>query len=146
MNQLTHWNPFKAMARAEPNGGIDQLFRDFGMRPLLGQLDVPDIRIDVSESDKAYTIQADIPGAKKEDIDVTVDGRQVSITAKSSRSTEKKDETSLYTERSEGQVFRSFTLPAEVDSKGAEAKYADGVLSLTLPKRSNGSNQRIKVS
>ena len=146
MNQLTHWNPFKAMARAEPVGGFDQLFRDFGIRPMFAPFDAPDMRIDVSENDRAYTIQADIPGAKKDDIDVAVEGRQVSITAKSMRSIEKKDETRLYTERSEGQVFRSFTLPAEVEDKGAEAKYADGVLTLTLPKRANGNNQRIKVS
>lgn len=146
MNQLTHWNPFKAMARVEPGSGLDQLFRDFGMRPFAAQFDVPDIRIDVSESDKAYTIKADIPGAKKDDIDVAVDGRQVSITSRSSSKTEKKDETSLYTERSEGQVYRSFTLPAEVDQKGAQAKYENGVLSLTLPKRANGNNHRVKIS
>jgi HSP20 family protein len=146
MNQLTHWNPFKAMARAEPAGGFDPLFRDFGIRPMFAPFDAPDMRIDVSENDKAYVIQADIPGAKKDDIDVAVEGRQVSITAKSSRSIDRKDDTRLYSERSEGQVFRSFTLPAEVDDKGAEAKYADGVLTLTLPKRANGNNQRIKVS
>jgi HSP20 family protein len=146
MNPLIHWNPFKAMTRAEAAGTFDPLFRDFGMRPLFTQLDMPDIRIDVSETDKAYAIKADIPGAKKEDIDVAVDGRQVSITARSFRSTDKKDETSLYSERSEGQVFRSFTLPAEIDDKGAEATYTDGVLSLSLPKRAAGNNHRVKVS
>ena len=146
MNQLTHWNPFKALTRSEPGGGFDQLFRDFGMRPFFGQFDVPDIRIDVGENDKAFTIRADIPGAKKEDIDVAVDGRQVSITARSASRTEKKDETFLYTERSEGQVSRSFMLPAEIEDGQAEAKYEDGVLKLMLPKKANGNNHRIKVS
>lgn len=144
MNQLTHWNPFKALARSESNSGFEQLFRDFGLRPIVGQLEVPDIRIDVNESDKAYLVKADIPGAKKEDIDVAVDGRQVTISAKSS--SEKKDETALYCERTEGQVYRSFMLPAEVDESGAEAKYEDGVLNLTLPKKANGSTRRVKVS
>jgi len=146
MNQLTHWNPFQAMARTDANAGFDQLLREFGMRPFFARYDVPDIRIDVGETDQAYTIKADIPGAKKEDIDVAVEGRQVSITAKSSRSAEDTDDAMFYTERSEGQVYRSFTLPAEVEDKGAEAKYADGVLTLTLPKRAFGNNQRIKVS
>jgi HSP20 family protein len=146
MNQLTHWNPFKTMTRAEPSGAFDLLMRDFGARPFLGQFDLPDIRIDVSESDKGYTIQADIPGARKQDIDVAVEGRMVSITARTSRSNGTKDETSLYSERSDGQAFRSFTLPAEVDGKGAEAKYTDGVLMLTLPKKSTDNNHRIKVS
>lgn len=146
MNQLTHWNPFRTGGRGDLADGFDALLRDFGMRPLAGVLASPDIRIDVSESDKAYTIKADIPGVRKEDIDVAVDGRQVSITAKARSKSEKKDETSVYTERSEGKAFRSFTLPAEVDDKRAEAKYEDGVLNLVLPKKANGKNHRIKIS
>jgi len=146
MNQLTHWNPFKSLARSEPGTGFDRLLREFGMRPFVGQFDVPDIRIDVSESDKAYTIRADIPGARKEDIDVAIEGREVSISARSGSTTEKEDETSLYTERSEGQVYRCFALPADLDDKGAQAKYEQGVLILTLPKKANGTNRRIKVS
>lgn len=146
MNQLTHWNPFRSLTRSEPTGGLDQLFRDFGMRPWLSPLEAPDIRIDVSETDKAYTIKADIPGAKKDDIDVAVEDRQVSISARSSSKFEKRGETSLYSERSEGQIYRSFSLPVEVDDKGAEAKYEDGVLTLTLPKKANGSTHRVKVS
>jgi HSP20 family protein len=146
MNQLTHWNPFKSLARSDAGRDLDQLFRDFGMRPFLGQFDVPDIRIDVSETDTAYTVHADIPGAKKDDIELEVDGRQVSITARSSGKLERKDETCLYSERSEGQVYRAFTLPAEVDGQAAAAKFADGVLTLTLPKKANGSQKRIKVS
>lgn len=146
MNQLTHWNPFRAAGRGELTSGFDALLRDLGMRPLAGALESPDIRIDVSESDKAYTIKADIPGVRKEDIGVAVDGRQVSITASARSKSEKKDETSVYSERSEGRAFRSFTLPVEVDDKRAEAKYQDGVLSLVLPKKANGKNHRIKIS
>lgn len=145
MSQITHWNPFKA-TRGESGGSLDQFFRDLGLRPLLGQFELPDIRIDVNESDKAYTVKADIPGVKKEDIDVSIDGRQVAISAKSSRRSEKQEENSLYSERSEGQVYRSFTLPVEVDSKDAQAKYDNGVLSLSLPKKGNGNNHRVKVS
>lgn len=146
MKQLTHWNPFKTLARQEPSSGFDEYFRNFGMSPLLSQIEVPDIRLDVSETDKAYTIKADIPGAKKEDIDVSVDGRQVTISATMSRKTEKKGESSLYTERSEGQVYRSFTLPTEVDNKSAQAHYENGVLDLMLPKKSNGNERRLKIS
>jgi HSP20 family protein len=145
MNQLTHWNPFRTTGRGEMASGLDALLRDFGMRPLAGMPDAPDIRIDVSESDKAYSIKADIPGVRKEDIDVAVEGRQVSISAKARSKSEKKDETSIYTERSEGQAVRAFTLPVEVDEKRAEAKYENGVLSLVLPKKANGKNHRIKV-
>ena len=146
MTQLTHWNPFKSLAKASPQVEFDDIFRGFGMRPFFEQLQVPDILLDVSGTDKAYAIKADIPGVKKEDIDISVDGRQVTISAVTSKETEKKDKTSLYTERCEGQIFRSFTLPSEVDGKGAQARYDNGVLDLTLPKLSNGNGKRIKVS
>lgn len=146
MTQLTHWNPFKSLARTSPKVEFDDFFQGFGMRPFLEQLNVPDIRLDVSETDKAYAIKADIPGVKKEDIEVSAEGRQVTISATTSRESEKKDKTSLYTERCEGQIFRSFTLPSEVDGKGATAHYENGVLDLTLPKLANANGNRIKVS
>jgi len=59
---------------------------------------------------------------------------------------EKKDEKVIYSERSYGMVSRSFSLPTEVDAKGAKAEYKDGVLNLTLPKKSNGGGKRIAVS
>lgn len=146
MNQLTHWNPFKALTRAASPFEFDDVFRAFPMRPLLDTMQVPDIRVDVSETDTAYAIKADIPGAKKEDIDVSVEGRLVTISARTAKESEKKDATSLYRERSEGQVFRSFSLPGDVDQAKAEARYENGVLDLTLPKKGNGNNHRIKVS
>lgn len=146
MSQLTHWNPFKSLVRSAPLAEVDDLFRNFGIRPFLNKLEVPDIRLDVSEDNMTYTVKADIPGVNKEDIDIAVDGRQVIISATSAHKSEKKGETSLYTERSEGQVYRSFTLPVEVDSTNAQAHYENGVLDLTLPKKASGSDHRVKVS
>lgn len=147
MNNLTHWNPFKSLANMDAPASFDEFFRGFGLRPAWRELEaLPQIRIDVSEDDKAYKIKADIPGVKKEDIEITVEGRQVAISANVKQKTEKKGETELYSERSEGSVYRSFTLPIEVDSKGAEARFESGVLSLSLPKKANGKNHRIAVS
>lgn len=147
MTQLTHWNPFKPLVKLDAPAGFEDFFRSFGLRPAWRELDVmPEIRIDVSEDDKAYKIKADIPGMKKEDIDISIEGRQIAISAETKHKVEKKDETSLYTERSEGRVCRSFTLPVEVDSKNAEARYDSGVLSLTLPKKPNGKSHRVAVN
>lgn len=147
MSQLTHWNPFKPLGKFDAPANFEQFFRDFGLRPAWQALDVmPDIRIDVSEDDKTYRIKADIPGVKKEDIDISIEGRQVAIAAESRRQVDRDDESRLYTERSEGRVYRSFTLPADFDSEHVEAKYDGGVLSLTLPKKPNGKNHRIMVA
>jgi HSP20 family protein len=105
------------------------------------------IKIDVKEDDKGYTVKADIPGVKKEDIQIDVDNDEITLRAEAKKEKEeKKDEKVVYSERSYGMVSRSFSLPSDVDAKLANAEYKDGVLTLVLPKKSNGSAKRITVS
>ena len=146
MANITRWNPFKNIARLEPP--FDQLVRDFGLRPFAGVENTPDCRIDVSEDDKAFKIKAEIPGVDKKDIDVAVEGNQISISAEIRRETKSKDdEKDLYTERYYGKVYRAFTLPSDLDSAKANAHYDNGVLTLTVPKKANGNgSKRITVN
>lgn len=147
MNRLTHWNPFRGMAKIDAPGGVDDFFREFGLRPGWRDFEgMPDIKIDVSEVDGSYAIKADVPGVKKDDIEVTVDGRQVTIAAESHHEVERKEGDSLYSERSTGRIFRAFMLPTEADASGAAASYENGVLALKLPKKDNGQQRRIKIS
>lgn len=148
MTTLTHWNPFKAASRFDPATSFEDLFRGLVGRPQWRELEAaPDMRIDVSEDDKAYHIKAEIPGVDKNDIELSIDGNQVSISAEVKReSKSKKDEAEIYTERYYGKVYRSFTLPGEFDSAKADAHCDNGVLSLNLPKRANGSARKIAVS
>lgn len=105
------------------------------------------IKVDVKEDEKSYTVNAEIPGVKKEDIRVDVEGSQVSLRAEVRREKEEKQgEKVIYSERAYGMASRSFTLPMDVDADGAKAEYKDGVLSLVLPKKSGGSGQRIAIS
>ena len=107
----------------------------------------PDMRLDVTEKDNAYLVKADLPGVDKRDIEVSVEGNQVAISAEVKRSTEQKDdEHTLCSERYNGKVYRAFSLPAEIDSAKADAHYEGGVLTLTLPKSGNGASRRISVS
>ena len=108
---------------------------------------VPAIKVDVEEKDDSYLVKADVPGVTKEDIHVDVDGNMVSITAEVRR--EKKEEKEgkvLRSERYFGTVSRAFTLPMEVDYTKAEAKFADGVLRLTLPKHKGTPTHRLAVN
>ena len=99
-----------------------------------GQPDLK-MRLDVQESDKAYSVRADIPGAKNEDIQITIDGNVVTIRAEVKKGSEQIDQGRLLrSERHEGLLLRSFLLPDAVDVDATKAKYADGVLDLTLPK------------
>lgn len=138
------------LTRYDPFSDLDNLFRGFRLMPVRWPKemeDAPKIRVEVNEDDKNYVVNAEIPGVKKEDIKVTVEGSQVSISAEVKRESEKKEgERVVHSERYYGNVYRSFTLDSALDDSAALAKYADGMLILTLPKKSGKADNRIKVS
>ena len=126
---------------------FDDLFRGFFMRPVRfeGQQEVQ-VKVDVSEGEKAYTVHAEIPGVKKEDIHVTIDGNQVAISAEVKNEKEVKEgEKVLRSERYYGKVSRAFTLAQDVDEAAAQAKYDNGVLELRLPKRVTAKTKKLTI-
>lgn len=146
MNSLSRWNPFKSAGQFDPLANVDELFRTLA-RPWREADLAPDLRIDVSEDDTSYHVKADLPGVDKQDIEISLDRNRVSIAAEVKRESSRKDgEKEIYTERSYGRVFRSFSLPGDVDAAAASARYDGGVLNLTLPKKADGSARRISVS
>ena len=146
MANITRYDPFTDIARFDPFRNFDDLFKGFLVRPVLREME-PDIRMDVSEDDKAYTVRAEIPGVKKEDIKVAVEGNQVSISAELKKEKEEKEGKKVVrSERYYGKVSRSFSLDHEVDQNAAKAKYTDGVLELTLPKKPGTAGKEISVS
>lgn len=134
------------------NGLFDDWFGDFtpgfAIRPLHGSpLPSPDkIRLEISESDKAYAVTAEIPGVKKEDINVTVEGNLVTLQAEvKQQDTRKKDDNVVCSERYYGSISRSFQLPVEVDAEKANAHYDNGVLTLTLQKKQGANSRRLTI-
>ena len=103
-------------------------------------------RMDVSENDKEYQVLADLPGVKKEDISITISGNQVAVSAEVKHEKDaEKGETMLRGERYYGKIQRSFALGQEVDQATAQAKYNDGVLELTLPKKAVTATKTLAV-
>ena len=146
MANLTRYDPFN-LTRFDPFGDIDDLFKGFFVRPFAfeGQQEMQ-IRMDLKENDNAYTVHADIPGVKREDIHVSIEGNRVSISAETRMEKEEKEgEKVLRSERYVGKVARSFTLAQDVDEARAQAKYSDGVLELTLPKKAVSSARKLAV-
>jgi len=145
MANVTRFDPFNEL--------VDDLFKGFLVRPFsfegradagLGQL--PRAKVDVAEKDGAYLVSAELPGVKKEDIHVAIDGPQVTLEAEVKREKEaSKDERTLHSERVYGKVVRSLTLPQEVDESKAEAKFKDGILELTLPKKAAAQRKQISI-
>ncbi len=148
MANIARFDPFGDITRIDPFADIDDLFKGFMLRPVFRGMEAePQIKLEVSEEDKAYKIKADIPGVKKEDIHVSIDGNLVSISAEVKKEKEEKEGKQLIrSERYYGKVSRSFSLGQEVDQGAAEAKYADGVLQLTLPKKPGSAAKELTVS
>jgi HSP20 family protein len=135
-NLLTRYDP------------IDDFFRGFFVRPVEfgSPPDAPSMKIDVKEQDKAFVVHAEMPGIPKEDIHVNIDGPIVSISAERKQEKEVKDgERVLRSERYFGEVSRSFQLGQDVDDTQAVAKFTDGVLELTLPKKAASQAKRLTI-
>lgn len=132
--------------RPDPLGRIEsRLWELFGRPPLSPPVLRP-IKVNVAEGEKAYRVKAEVPGVKKEDIHVTVDGNQVSIDAEVKKSEEEKAHRELRSERYYGKQFRTFTLAHEIDSAKAQARYQNGILELRLPKKAGaGSTKEIRI-
>ena len=129
------------------DNALDDLMRGFFVRPMNFEPTTPaQLRVDVTEDEKSYSVRAEIPGVRKEDINVAIDGNQVEISAEVKNEKEVKDgETVLRSERYYGKVCRAFALEQDVDETATEAKYADGILELKLPKKASASIKRITV-
>jgi len=141
MANITRFDPF--------NDLVDDLFKGFLVRPLAydgrGEA-LPRMKVDVTERNGAYVVTAEVPGARKEDIQVSIDGAEVTLSAEVKREREvAQDERVLHTERTFGKATRSFALPQEVDEAKAEAKFRDGVLELTLPKKAAAARKQITI-
>ncbi len=146
MPNLSRYDPLN-LARIDPFSDIDDMLKGFFVRPALfeGQPQMQ-IKLDLKENDNAYTVHADIPGVKKEDIHVSIDGNQISISAETKMEKDVKEgEKVLRSERYSGKVARSFTLSHEVDESNAQARYTDGVLELTLPKKVANSAKELTI-
>lgn len=130
----------------------DDLFRGFFVKPVdlpggMPALTPQQIKMDVREDKDAYRVHAEMPGVKKDDIHVTIEGSTVAISAEVKRENEVKEgERVLRSERYYGQVSRSFQLGQDVDDGRAVAKFSDGVLELTLPKKTVASSKRLAIN
>lgn len=144
---LTRFSPFNDIARFSPFSGLEDFMRDFATVPSWSGKESPQlIRMDVSEDETAYRVEAEIPGCRKEDIKISVEGNTVSISAETKSEKEEKQEGNVVrSERYFGQMYRSFSLPVNIDDEKVQASYQDGVLKLTLPKKTTAGTRQIQV-
>ena len=141
MVNITRFNPL--------DDALDNLFR--GVPVWLPNLERREaapaqFRMDVSENDRQYQVLAEMPGLKKEDISITINGNEVSVSAELKQEKDAANGDSvLRSERYFGKIQRAFSLGHEVDQENAQAKYTDGVLQLTLPKKTAAALKKLAV-
>lgn len=127
---------------------FESMFNRF-LSPSRWEVDNPalNMRVDVAEVNGSYKVMADIPGVKKDDIHVRIDGNMVQIDAeiKQQKDTKGNGGRMLRSERYYGAVSRAFTLADDVDDSKAKAKYEDGVLTLELPKKATSAAKQLSI-
>ncbi|MBL8521516.1 MAG: Hsp20/alpha crystallin family protein [Betaproteobacteria bacterium] len=147
MNALVRWNTRQpAFPRADV--ALDDLFAGF-FRPIADTARdaLEPIRIEVTEDANTYRVAAQVPGVKKEDIHLSVNDNEVTISAEIKREASAKEgEKLLHSERFYGKTTRSFALAESIDEGNVSAKYADGILNLTLPKKAPATAKRIEIA
>lgn len=138
MNALTHFERLDDL--------IPDMLRRFPRPFALPEDFSKGIRIDVSETDKAYEVRAEVPGARKDDIKVSVNQNFIAISAEIKREKEEKDGArTLVKETCAGLISRAFSVPEEVDAKGATARFEHGILKLTLPKHEGHAGRTLTI-
>ncbi|MES1981884.1 MAG: Hsp20/alpha crystallin family protein [Pseudomonadota bacterium] len=127
---------------------VSDWFNHFGMRPFFRNMETaPQIKMNLTESEKSYLVHAEVPGVNKDDIKVTVDGNRVSISAEvKQEKEEKKGDKVLRRECYQGSNYRSFTLASNIDEGKVQAKYTNGILELILPKKNGSAQKEIAIS
>jgi len=144
MIPLTRYEPLVGRL----DGLFDEFFRPVLVRGASATPQVRPIRVDVKENAEAYVVLAELPGVKKEDIEVEVEGNEVTLRAQTRREEAAKDDGQkwLRVERRFGAAERRLALPQEIDDGKAQARFADGVLELTLPKKAPASGRKVQVN
>ena len=128
---------------------FENMFQDFFAPLTQGRWAGEDVglpRLDVTETEQTFEVKAEMPGVKKEDVNVSIDGQRVTIEGECQQANEQRQgEQVVYSERSTRKYQRSFTLPTEVDDTSAQARLEDGVLMLSLPKKQGGTARKLTI-
>jgi HSP20 family protein len=145
MANLARFDPFSSLTRLDPFENVIRDFMPSMLRSVVRPADEPAMALEVQEMDDAYLVTAELPGVKKEDIDISIAGRQLTINAETRQEKSAADAREWWSERCYGKFSRSIQLPLEIEEKKADATYADGLLHLTLPKKASSMTKKLEI-
>jgi HSP20 family protein len=157
MNALTKWNPFRLSPSWDPFREFEQMrnrfFGELGLRRPIFRTEPEEWftpmewmpPVDIEEDDREYLLKAELPGMKKEDVSLKVEGGTLSISGERKEEKEEKDKRHHRVERSYGAFVRSFALPEAVLSEKVSAEFKDGILTVHVPKDEKAKSKAIEV-
>ena len=138
------WSPMDHLSRLrqEINRYLDTSMESSGSSPMF---DGWSPAVDLFEDKDSITVKAEMPGMKKEDIDISVEGNTLSISGERREEKQSGQGASFRSERYFGKFYRAIDLPTAIDANRVTAKYKDGILTLTLPKTEDAKRRQIEV-
>lgn len=144
MANLVRFDPFSTLTRMDP---FESMVRELmpSMVRSVARTEGTSIPVEIHETDNTYLLAAELPGVRKEDIDISITGNQVTINAECKQEKLAEEAREWCSERSYGKFSRTVQLPLEIEEQNADAKYADGVLHLTLPKKASSMPKRLEI-
>jgi HSP20 family protein len=141
---IQRWDPLRDIVSLRE--AMNSLLEESFVRPRAGMAALTGaMPVDLSESDASYTVRTALPGAKADDVDISILGDTLRITAEIHGEKEKEGEKWLLRERRFGHFERTITLPNNIKAEGASADFNDGVLTITLPKSEAARPRQIQV-
>ena len=140
--QMTEWSPMRAMRDLLRWDPFREMVPSF---PALASIGEWNPGFDVTETKDSYAFKADVPGVKKEDLEITITGNRLQVTGKRDSEHETKSDTIYTYERQYGSFCRSFTLPDGADLDHAKSELKEGVLTLVIPKLASAKPKKIEI-
>jgi len=149
--EVTPWRPFPELSRIEREA--ERMFGDFFRRPFWGvswperfrEIGFREPAIEVYEEKDDVVVKAEIPGMKKENLEINISGTLLTIKGEKKQEEEVKKKGYYYSERSYGSFMRTIDLPKEVQTDKAYANFKDGVLEVRLPKTEEAKRKEVKI-
>ena len=138
---LQRWDPFRDLRRVD--GLFARQFRDF--RHGSGQAGAWPVPLDITHEDDSVVVEASIPGVKPDEVEVTIEDGRMTIEGKTASESDESQSGYVVRERRTGRFYRAIRLPETVDADGAESRYENGVLTVTLPKQASRKARKIEV-
>jgi HSP20 family protein len=138
-------NPF-SLLKQEMDSLFDNFYRGFDIEPFESRLGAFSPKVDVTESDKEIKISAELPGMEEKDIDVSLQNDMLTIKGEKKEEKEDKGKDYYKMERSYGSFSRTIPLPVEVETDKVDARFKNGLLSITLPKTAKAVAETKKIA